>query len=67
LKINLVGLGIGDGFMSPPDSSVYADYLFQLALVGETERDEMLKMEENMKNQCANGNWESAWRVNCFI
>jgi hypothetical protein len=30
IKINLAGLGIGDGFMSPPDSSIYADYLYHV-------------------------------------
>lgn len=27
VPINLVGLGIGDGFMSPPDTAVHADQL----------------------------------------
>ena len=31
LRINLAGLGIGDGFMSPPDTAVHADYLFQVS------------------------------------
>ena len=29
LKINLKGVGIGDGFMSPPDSAIYGDELYQ--------------------------------------
>lgn len=32
LKINLAGMGIGDGFMDPPESSVYAEYLYQVLL-----------------------------------
>ena len=63
LKINLAGLGIGDGFMSPPDSSVYAEYLFQLGLVGELERDELLEKEERMQYEAAQGNWYQAWMV----
>lgn len=27
--INLKGIGIGDGFMSPPDSALYGDELYQ--------------------------------------
>ena len=27
--INLKGIGIGDGFMSPPDSAIYGDELYQ--------------------------------------
>jgi len=61
IKINLSGLGIGDGFMSPPDSSVYAEYLFQYGLVGEKERDELLKWEEDMKYFASIGSWQSSW------
>ena len=63
LKINLAGLGIGDGFMSPPDSSVYAEYLFQLGLVGELERDELLEKEQRMQYEASEGNWYQAWMV----
>ena len=28
IKINLVGLGIGDGFTSPPETAVYAEYMY---------------------------------------
>jgi len=31
IKINLVGMGIGDGFMSPQDSSIYADFLYYVS------------------------------------
>lgn len=30
LKINLAGIGIGDGFMSPPETAVYGNYLYQV-------------------------------------
>jgi len=61
IKINLSGLGIGDGFMSPPDSSVYAEYLFNLGLVGELERDNLLKWEDNMKYHASVGQYQTAW------
>merc|ERR1712156_1037704 len=61
IKINLAGLGIGDGFMSPPDSSVYAEYLFNLGLVGESERDKLLKWEDNMKYHASVGQYQQAW------
>ena len=57
------GLGIGDGFMSPPDSSVYAEYLFNLGLVGELERDNLLKWEDNMKYHVSVGQYQTAWEV----
>ena len=31
--INLKGIGIGDGFMSPPDSAIYGDELYQVRMV----------------------------------
>jgi vitellogenic carboxypeptidase-like protein len=61
VHINLVGLGIGNGFMSPPDSSIYADFLYQGGYVDGSTRDEMLSMENNMKNYCANEQWPEAW------
>jgi carboxypeptidase C (cathepsin A) len=33
IKINLAGLGIGDGFMSPPDSSIYGQYLYHVNIL----------------------------------
>ena len=29
MKINLKGIGIGDGLMSPTDSAIYGDELYQ--------------------------------------
>ena len=63
IKINLSGLGVGDGFMSPPDSSVYANYMFELALVGEVERDHMIGIENKMKEYAAQGKYYDAWGV----
>ena len=61
-KINLAGLGVGDGFMSPQDSSIYAEYLFQAGLVGEIERDQLLDSEADMKNYCNQGSYYYAWQ-----
>ena len=49
--------------MSPPDSSVYAEYLFNLGLVGESERDKLLKWEDNMKYHASVGQYQQAWEV----
>ncbi len=32
VPMNLVGVGVGDGFFSPPDTAVHADYLYQVSL-----------------------------------
>lgn len=63
VKINLAGLGIGDGFMSPVDSSIYADFLYQASLVGEVERDDLLEIEQDMKYSCNVGDYYKAWQV----
>ena len=31
IKINLAGLGIGNGYMSPEDSADYADFLYNVS------------------------------------
>jgi len=61
LKINLKGVGIGDGFMSPPDSAIYGDELYQMGLIDGTTRDECLSLEALMQNYAANGQWLQAW------
>merc|ERR1712190_61521 len=61
LKINLKGVGIGDGFMSPPDSAIYGDELYQMGLIDGTTRDECLAQEALMQNYAANGQWLQAW------
>eukprot|EP00095_Tigriopus_kingsejongensis_P005174 maker-scaffold237_size242172-snap-gene-1.29 protein:Tk05174 transcript:maker-scaffold237_size242172-snap-gene-1.29-mRNA-1 annotation:"serine carboxypeptidase" len=61
LKINVAGMGIGDGFMSPPETAVYANYLYQVGLVDEKLRDELLVEEQKMKDHVANEEWFQAW------
>ena len=45
IEINLVGVGIGDGFMSPVDTAVVADYLYEVRREGEAEEEEEEKGE----------------------
>ena len=35
VQINLKGIGIGDGFMSPPDSAISGDELYQVLSRGQ--------------------------------
>ena len=59
----MAGIGIGDGFTSPPETAVYANYLYQVGLVDETLRDELLAQEAKIKNYIDNGQWYNAWAV----
>ena len=38
-------MGIGDGWMSPYHNAQYGNFLYQVGLVDEKERDECLSME----------------------
>jgi len=61
IKINLVGLGIGDGFTSPEETAVYADYLYGVGLVDVAAREQMLENEERMKQLIRDEEWYAAW------
>eukprot|EP00095_Tigriopus_kingsejongensis_P005173 maker-scaffold237_size242172-snap-gene-1.30 protein:Tk05173 transcript:maker-scaffold237_size242172-snap-gene-1.30-mRNA-1 annotation:"venom serine carboxypeptidase" len=71
-KINFQGLGIGNGAMSPVDSNVYGEYLYQVGLVDEIVRDELLRQEANMKQHVADEEYFQAWlswntEINYFL
>jgi len=59
--INLKGIGIGDGFMSPPDSAIYGDELYQMGLIDGDTRDECKAEEALMKSYAADEQWYQAW------
>lgn len=61
LKINLVGLGIGDGFISPKEQAVYAEYMYAVDLVDIAQKEVMLEYEEKMKQEIANASWYEAF------
>ncbi len=63
LAINLKGLAVGNGGMSPPDSFIYGDYLFELGLVDDVARQDLLEMEQGMKDAAASEQWREAWEV----
>ena len=67
IKINLVGLGIGNGFTSPEDSAIYADYMYGVGLLDIAQRKKLLRDEEIMKNLIRDEKWHEAseaWRNN---
>ena len=44
-RINIGGLGIGDGWMSPYHNGRYANFLYQASLLDAKQRDECLAYE----------------------
>jgi len=61
IKINLAGMGIGDGWMSPYHNAQYADFLYQVGLVDEKQRDECLEMEAETQTLIDQGKFYDAW------
>ena len=49
-SINIAGMGIGDGWMSPYHNAQYGDFLYQVGLVDEKQRDECLAMESETQS-----------------
>ena len=45
IQINVAGMGIGDGWMSPYHNARYANFLYQAGLLDENQRDDCLTME----------------------
>ena len=45
VRINLAGVGIGDGWMSPFHNARYANFLYWSSLLDAKQRDECLAME----------------------
>ncbi len=66
IAINLKGLAVGNGAMSPPDSFIYGDYLFELGLVDEVARTDLVAMEQQLKDYAASEQWDEAWAVSLF-
>ncbi len=63
VRINLRGLAVGNGGMSPPDSFIYGDYLFELGLVDDLARQELVALEQQLQDLAAEGRYEEAWVV----
>ena len=61
IKINLAGLGIGDGWMSPYHTARYGNFLYQLGLVDENVHSECLAMEAETQAFIDQEDWSSAW------
>ncbi len=59
--INLKGIGIGDGFISPPESAVYAWPMYEASLVDEAARERLLTMEVELSHHIEDNEWNQAW------
>jgi len=62
IQINLAGMGIGDGWMSPYHNARYANFLYQVGLVDELDRDYCLAQEQTTQDLIDGGNLYQAWQ-----
>merc|ERR1712002_871351 len=61
IQINLAGMGIGDGWMSPYHNARYANFLYQVGLVDENQRDHCLAMEKETQGHIDEGDMYAAF------
>jgi len=62
IKINVAGMGIGDGWMSPYHNAQYGNFLYQVGLVDEKQRDQCLSMEAQTQSLINKGQFYEAWQ-----
>jgi len=61
IQINIGGLGIGDGWMSPYHNGRYANFLYQASLLDAKQRDECLAYETETQRLIDAGQFYEAW------
>merc|ERR1712228_780169 len=61
VRINLAGLGIGDGWTSPQHNARYGNFLYQVGLVDGNQRDQCLQYEQTTQQLIDQGRYYEAW------
>ncbi|XP_031352326.1 venom serine carboxypeptidase-like isoform X2 [Photinus pyralis] len=61
LKINLQGLGIGNGFSDPVNQIKYSDYLYQTGLIDMNDKKKMEAQEQKIIDLIHLEKWEEAY------
>ena len=67
IHIPLKGLAIGDGLCDPIHQMAYGDFLFQVGLVDENDRDLLQNMTQTTKEYIKSGLWEKATDVSLLF
>merc|ERR1719187_33879 len=62
IRINLAGMGIGDGFMNPYHNGQFGKLMYQVGLVDEPQRDHCLQIEAQMQSYIKQGDLYNAWQ-----
>ncbi|CAG0917791.1 unnamed protein product [Notodromas monacha] len=59
-KINLKGMGIGDGLSDPITMTDYGSYLFEVGMIGYEEKRHFEQVEKNVRQNIEQGNYKIA-------
>jgi len=62
IHINLQGMGIGDGFMSPYHNGQFGKLFYQIGIIDGPQRDYCLQLEQQMQHYIDQGQLYSAWQ-----
>jgi len=60
ISINVAGMGIGNGWMSPYHNAQYGNFLYQAGLLDRKQRDRCLQMEANTQSFIEKGDFYNA-------
>lgn len=63
IDLNLKGLGIGNGWMSPADQGKYASYLYFHGLLDRKQYQTLVEKEESLIAKILNEEWFESWRA----
>lgn len=63
-KLPLTGLAIGDGLCDPENQLAYGEFIFQIGLVDEKDRDIIKDISKVIKGYIRAKDWPKAARVN---
>merc|ERR1712212_1034160 len=60
MKINMAGVIIGNGWMSPIDQAIRAEFVYQAGLIDVVTKDKCLKIEEIVRTLIREERWKDA-------
>jgi hypothetical protein len=66
VKINFKGMAIGDGLCDPVTMLDYGDFLYDVGLLDEVQRDLFRKKQVEIRSYIAKGLWQKAYMVRDF-
>lgn len=66
IRINMKGMAIGDGFSDPINMLNYGNYLYNVGLIDEKERQHFHREEKAVRDAIRKEDWTGAFEVKLF-